>query len=398
MIKLKKSDAAALIIARKELAVQKEEKRKLEAELRMVKKDLAHQKEEKGKRAAELGIANIELAYQGNEKGKRAEELDIANVELAFQDKEKGRRAAELGINNKELIFQDNEKEKRAHELAIANEELLFQNEEKEKRANELIIANKELTFQNTEKEKRAAELGIANNELYQSERLLKGSLKEVSDYKDALYEATIIAVTDQKGIIKKANSNFCKISKYSEEELIGQDHRLINSGYHPKEFIRDLWTTIANGKRWKGEIKNKAKDGSFYWVDTTIVPFINEEGKPYQYLAIRVDITKRKESEMQLTAVNIELDFQNKEKEKRAAELIIANYARNLIEASLDPLVTISIAGKILDVNEASIKITGVAREKLIDTDFSNYFTEPKKAQESYRQVFKKGLFQIIR
>jgi PAS domain S-box-containing protein len=364
----------------------------LQNELSMAKTELAFLGGEKKKRAAELGIANIELAFQDDEKEKRAAELSIANVELVFQNDEKEKRAAELIIANEELAFQDNEKEKRANELALANEELLFQNEEKEKRANELIIANKELTFQNTEKEKRAAELGIANNELNQSERLLMGSLKEVSDYKDALDEATIIAITDQKGIIKKANSNFCKISKYSEEELIGQDHRLINSGYHPKEFIRDLWTTIANGKRWKGEIKNKAKDGSFYWVDTTIVPFINEEGKPYQYLAIRIDITKRKESEEQLTAANIELDFQNKEKEKRAAELIIANYARSLIEASLDPLVTISAAGKILDVNEASVKVTGVPREKLIDTDFSSYFTEPAKAQEGYRRVFEKG------
>ncbi len=93
-----------------------------------------------------------------------------------------------------------------------------------------------------------------------------------------------------------------------------------------------------------------------------------------------------------ELIIANKELTFQNEEKEKRAAELIIANYARSLIEASLDPLVTISATGKILDVNEASIKVTGVEREKLIDTDFSNYFTEPKKAQEGYRQVFEKG------
>ncbi|MDZ4204296.1 MAG: PAS domain S-box protein, partial [Bacteroidales bacterium] len=196
-----------------------------------------------------------------------------------------------------------------------------------------LIIANKELVFQNEEKEKRVAELIIANKELNQSAELLQENLKEISDYKYALDESTIIAITDQKGIIEKANSNFCKISKYSEEELIGQDHRIINSGYHTKEFIRDLWVTIANGKIWKGELKNKAKDGNFYWMDTTIVPFLNEEGKPYQYLAIRTDITDRKEAEenliqrtAQLGTANKELAFQNKEKEKRAAELIIAN------------------------------------------------------------------------
>ena len=215
---------------------------------------------------------------------------------------------------------------KKNEEVGAKNKELAFQNDEKEKRAAELSVANKELAFQNEEKEKRAAELGIANKELNQSEELLQNSLKEVSDYKDALDETTIIALTDQKGIIRKVNSNFCKISKYKEEELIGQDHRIINSGYHPKEFIRDLWETIAKGKIWKGELKNKAKDGTFYWVETTIVPFLNEKGKPYQYLAIRVDTTKRKESEEQLKTVNKDLAFQNEEKEKRAAELVIAN------------------------------------------------------------------------
>ncbi len=93
-----------------------------------------------------------------------------------------------------------------------------------------------------------------------------------------------------------------------------------------------------------------------------------------------------------ELSIADKELAYQDEEKEKRAAELIIAKYARSLIEASLDPLVTISAAGKILDVNEASVKVTGVPREKLIDTDFSNYFTEPQKAQEGYQQVFEKG------
>ncbi|SFU31051.1 ATP-binding protein [Alicyclobacillus macrosporangiidus] len=167
----------------------------------------------------------------------------------------------------------------------------------------------------------------------------LESALKELSDINRALDEALVVAVTDHRGNITFANEKFCEISKYSHEELLGQNHRIVNSGYHSKEFFRQMWRTIARGQVWRGEIRNRAKDGTYYWMDTTIVPLLNERGKPYKYVSFRIDITERKRAEELL---------RRSDKIEAAAQLAssIAHEIRNPLAAIKWSLQTLQLEG----------------------------------------------------
>ncbi len=187
-----------------------------------------------------------------------------------------------------------------------------------------------------------------AVNENKKAEQALLQSLPNLSDYRFALDKSSIVSITDHQDIINHVNENFCKISKYSSDEMLGHDHRIINSGYHDKAYIENIWETIASGKIWKGELKNRAKDGSYYWVDTSIIPFLNDVGKPYQYIAIGADITERK---------NLE--------ELQTLCASIVNYSH-------DAIVSKTLGGVITSWNQAAAEIFGYSAAEIVGQHIS--------------------------
>ncbi|WP_293875686.1 ATP-binding protein [Flavobacterium sp.] len=276
---------------------------------------------------------------------KSTAELVLANKALAFQNEEKEKRAAELVIAYKELAYQNDEKEKRSDELNIVNIELEHLNTEKGKRAEELQVANKELEYQYKVKEKRAAELIIANKELaFQNKEKEKRAVELIIANKELLFQ------TGEK-------------QNRADELLIAN--------------IELKFQTLEKQKR----------------ADELIIA--NKE------LVFQKDEKQNRANE--LVIADKELNFQNEEKEKRVFEnkeleaynyslKLASQYSLSLIEASRDPLFTISPQGKITDTNQASVRVTEVSKENLLNTDFTNYFTEPEKAKKGYEEVFSKG------
>jgi diguanylate cyclase (GGDEF)-like protein/PAS domain S-box-containing protein len=175
----------------------------------------------------------------------------------------------------------------------------------------------------------------------------LQRSLQELSDMKLAVDEHAIMAITDQRGIITYVNEKFCRISHYAREELIGHTHSIVNSGYHSHAFMQELWRTISWGKVWRGEIKNRTKSGTTYWVDTTIVPFCRGDERPHQYVAIRTDITARKKSEREVQR--------------------LASHLRTTLESITDAFLTLDRQWRFTYMNSESERLLHRRRSELL-------------------------------
>ncbi len=192
--------------------------------------------------------------------------------------------------------------------------------------------------------------------------------LGELESISYALDQSAILVVTDRKGIIRAVNDKFLEISGYSREELLGKTHKVVSSGLHPRSFYRDLWRTIDEGRVWRGEIRNRAKDGTYYWLDTTITPLAGPSGRPWKYLGIRWPVSDRKATEESLRSIF------------------------NAVEHTADAVFVTGREGDIQYVNPAFTAITGYSREEAVGST-PRILKSGVQDREYYRGLWKRIL-----
>ncbi|MFZ4798330.1 MAG: PAS domain S-box protein [Bacteroidia bacterium] len=215
-------------------------------------------------------------------------------------------------------------------------------------------------------------------NDFNQLERTLelssKESFKELSDFQSAVDTAAIVSVTDTKGTILLANQNFSHVSGYSIGELIGSNHNIVNSGFHSQSFFEKMWNTIKGGEVWQGQVKNKKKNGDFYWTNTNIIPLINDQGIAYQFVAIRFDITERKIAEEKLI-----------QSQKNLAEILAAiNRTTATIEFTPEGIIT--------EANQLFLDLIGYTKEEIIGKHHQIFVEENEDNYKDFWKEIGKG------
>ncbi len=198
-----------------------------------------------------------------------------------------------------------------------------------------------------------------------------KESFKELADFKSAVDTAAIVSITDARGIMVFANQNFSDISGYSIGELVGQNHNIVNSDFHPKSFFDNMWQTIKSGNVWQGQIRNKRKDGTFYWTNANIIPLVNDNGVPHQFIAIRFDITERKIAEEKLI-----------QSEKNLAEVLTAiNRTTAVIEFEPD--------GTIIEANQIFLNLVGHEKNEIIGKQHKIFVHNDEVENKEYKKFW---------